>query len=194
MEVPKQRNTKEENKMIKDGEIEQVKKEWSPEKSAQKDTDARWTKKHGKNYFGFKMHTSVDVKHKFIRKFTVTPANVHDSQEFMNVLSSNTNVDIYGDSAYRSQEDEELMKEYGFRSKIQYKGSRSKPLTEKQRETNSIRAKVRARVEHVFGTMRQCMGSTLIRSVGLVRAKKKIGLSCLAYNFKRFTFLSGDIV
>lgn len=33
---------------------------WTPHKRAQKDVDARWTKKHGKNYFCYKLHASVD--------------------------------------------------------------------------------------------------------------------------------------
>ena len=42
----------------------------------QKDADALWTKKNGKSFFGYKNHISVDVKHKLIRKFHVTSAEV----------------------------------------------------------------------------------------------------------------------
>ena len=42
--------------------------------------DARWTKKRDQNPFGYKNHVAVDVKHKFIRKWQVSAANVHDSQ------------------------------------------------------------------------------------------------------------------
>jgi len=45
--VPKQRNTRDENAAIKAGETPEG---WDdkPVKSRQKDTDARWTRKHGK--------------------------------------------------------------------------------------------------------------------------------------------------
>lgn len=60
VEAPKQRNTKEENDQIKQGEVPQ---EWkdNPNKMRQKDTDARWTKKNNKTYYGYKDHVKGDV-------------------------------------------------------------------------------------------------------------------------------------
>jgi len=57
--VPKQRNTREENKTIKGGGVPD---DWasSPAKRSQKDVDARWTKKHGKSHYGYKNHVNVD--------------------------------------------------------------------------------------------------------------------------------------
>src|SRR5512136_3220147 len=77
--VPKQRNSREENKGIKQGEVTE---DCSEQKKRQKDTDARWTKKNGQNYYGYKNHIDVDVKHKLIRSYEVTSASVHDSQVF----------------------------------------------------------------------------------------------------------------
>ena len=73
VEVPKQRNTRQENQKIKSGEMP----DWEENKQRQKDTDARWTKKNGVSYFGYKNHISADVKHKLVRGWTVTPASVH---------------------------------------------------------------------------------------------------------------------
>jgi IS5 family transposase len=83
--VPVQRNSREENKQIKNGEIPAEWKE-KPDKLAQKDVDARWTKKNGKSYYGYKNHINVDVAHGFIRQHSVTDAAVHDSQELDIVL------------------------------------------------------------------------------------------------------------
>jgi transposase, IS5 family len=41
--------------------------EWGEHKGRQKDSDARWTKKHGKSYFGYKNHIDADAEHKLIR-------------------------------------------------------------------------------------------------------------------------------
>ena len=59
MPVPKQRNSREENETVKRGETPA---EWEqkPAKNRQKDKDARWTKKHGKSFFGYKNHVNVD--------------------------------------------------------------------------------------------------------------------------------------
>lgn len=45
----------------------------------QKDKDARWIKKHGKSYFGYKNHVNVDRRHKLIRRYAATDAVEHDS-------------------------------------------------------------------------------------------------------------------
>lgn len=77
--APRQHYKREENETIKAGETP---KDWKdkPAKDRQKDKDARWTKKHGRSYFGDKNHVNVDRKHKLIRRYQVTSASVHDSQ------------------------------------------------------------------------------------------------------------------
>jgi IS5 family transposase len=64
--VPRQRNTREENETIKRG---QTPEDWEkkPAKNRRKDKDARWTKKHGKSFYGYKNHVNADAKHKLIR-------------------------------------------------------------------------------------------------------------------------------
>ena len=43
----------------------------------------------------------------------------------------------------------------------------------------------RVRVEHVFGAQTSDMGGTILKTIGLVRAKAKIGMKNLAYNIRR---------
>ena len=62
------------------------------------------------------------------------------------------------------------------RSRIHRKGRRNKPLSEREKQGNKTRSSVRVRVEHVFGAQfGNDMGGTLVRSVGLVRAKAGSG-------------------
>ena len=118
--VPKQRNSREENKRINQGEIPE---DWREEKKRQEDTDARWTKKNGKNYYGYKNHIDVDVKHKPIRSYEVTSASVHDSQVFETLLDEhNSSRDVWADSAYRSEEKLRELKKRKFREHLQRKG------------------------------------------------------------------------
>jgi IS5 family transposase len=77
VDVPKQRNTREENKRVKAGEVPES---WSENKRRQKDTDARWTKKNNEVHFGYKDHVKVDADSKTITDYAVTGANVHDSE------------------------------------------------------------------------------------------------------------------
>ena len=156
----------------------------------QKDTDARWTKKHGKSHYGYKNHINVDKEHKLIRRYAVTDASVHDSQVFDEVLDEeNSGRSVWADSAYRSEACEEQLREQGYKSRIHRKGTSRRGLNKQERATNHRRSKIRARVEHVFGDQRTRQGNILVRTKGKVRAAVKIGLMNLTYNMRRLEFL-----
>ena len=187
--VPVQRNSRDENEQIKGGETPEA---WSdkPAKRRQKDTDARWTKKHDKSHYGYKNHVAIDCRHKLVRRYRVTDAAVHDSQVLEALLSSdNTARGVWADSAYRSEAIEKQIKEKGLTSRIHRKGHRNRPLRDWEKAGNKNRSRVRARVEHVFGAQQNDMGGTLIRSIGLIRARTRIGLKNLAYNMRRLVGL-----
>jgi len=82
--VPKQRNSREENAKFKESEIPE---NWPENKRRRKDVDACWAKKNDKAFYGYKNHVSVDVKHKFIRSYAVMDAARHDSQVFEQLLT-----------------------------------------------------------------------------------------------------------
>ena len=187
--VPKNRNTRDENKQIKAGKTPEG---WDdkPNMKRQKDEDARWTKKHGKSYYGYKNHINVDKAHKLIRRYAVTDASVHYSQVFDEVLDEeNSGRSVWADSAYRSEAREEKLREQGYKSRIHRKGSSRRALNKQEQATNHRRSKVRARVEHIFGDQRMRQGSILVRTKGKVRASVKIGLMNLTYNMRRLEFL-----
>jgi IS5 family transposase len=187
--VPRQRNTREENRRIKEGEIPEG---WSEQKKRQKDTDARWTQKNGQNHYGYKNHIDVDVKHKLIRSYEVTPASVHDSQVFETLLDEdNSSRDVWADSAYRSEEKLNELKQRRYREHLQRKGCRHKKLTDREIWGNRTRSRIRSRVEHVFGVQAKRAGRLLVRVIGLVRVKTKVGLRNLAYNLDRFSVMVG---
>ena len=181
--VPIQRNRREENRRIKAGEVPE---DWDAPKRRQKDTEARWTKKHGKSDFGDKNHIDVDAEHKLIRDDETTAASVHDSQVFDAVLDpDNADPHVWADSAYRSEATEAALSEAGDESHICEKDQSNQPLTEAQQATNRRRSKVRARVEHVFGFQENSLGGKLIRTIGQARAHVKIGCMNLTYNLMR---------
>ncbi len=189
--APKQRNSREENKQIKEGETPEA---WDsqPNKKRQKDTDARWTKKRNVNYFGYKNHVNVDVQHKFIREYEVTSASVHDSQVVKPILDEdNGGKDVYADSAYVGAEISTHLEAAGLQNCINEKGYRNRPLTEEQMASNRAKSKIRSRVEHVFGVQSQRAGCLILRGIGIARARAKIGLRNLSYNLSRYAILSG---
>jgi len=186
--APRQRNSREENAKIKQGETPE---DWedNPNMLRQKDRDARWTKKHGKTHYGYKNHISIDRKHKLIRHFEVTPASVADNQVFDVLLDpNNTSADVWADAAYRSKAREQSLKDEGYRSHIHTKGQANKPISACQQRANRKRSKLRCRVEHIFAAQ-QAMGGKLVRTIGLARARVKVALTNMVYNLRRWCWL-----
>ena len=184
--VPIQRNSPESNGLIKQ---DAVPVDWGKNKHklAQKDIDARWTKKGGQNHYGYKNHINIDRDTKLIAAHATTDASVHDSQIFDAVLRTPEagGECIWADSAYRSAEQEESLADSQHHSRIHERGYRNKPLTEKQEASNTEKSRIRARVEHVFGYQENSMGGIFLRSIGKARATVGIGMMNLVYNLCR---------
>lgn len=190
VEAPRQRNTREENKQIKEtGTAPEAWKE-NPHKLCQKDTDARWAKKNEVVFYGYKNHIKSDTKTKFIEKFEVTDASVHDSQPVEGLLEEkDAGQPFYADSAYTGEEQDEIYEKKKVVNMVNEKGYRNKPLTEEQKENNKEKSKTRARVEHIFGFVENSMNGSFVRTIGMARAKAKIGMMNLVYNICRCTQL-----
>lgn len=202
--APKQRNTMAEKAAIKDGRIPE---DWQdkPARLAQKDRDARWTVKYTKAKprddgsmpsvdlaipaFGYKNHVSIDRAHGLIRAWTATSASAHDGARLEDVLDrSNTASDVWADTAYRSARNEAMLIARGFVSRIHRKKPKGKPMPERTRIANAHKSKVRSKVEHVFAHQKGLMG-LCVRTIGIARARVKIGLANMAYNMRRLVWL-----
>jgi transposase, IS5 family len=186
IEVPKQRNNREENKEIKEGKTPDSIMS-NPAKKAQKDLDARWTKKNNVSYFGYKNHAKVDSKSKIITDYMVTDASVHDSQVLEELLNKEKDggQDFYADSAYTGVNAEECIESKGMINQVCERGYRNNPLTEAQKQTNREKSKVRSRVEHIFGFMETAMNGMSLKNIGIKRIETVVGLSNLTYNMFR---------
>jgi len=184
VEVPKQRNSREENQAIKEGKMPESFK-GNKNRERQKDTAARWVIKGGKSYYGYKNHVNADVKHKLIQDYAVTSATVGDIHCLESLLfeDAKNEAKVWADGAYHSEKMEQVLKEKGYESRIIRRYGIHHPF---QQRENSRRAKTRKRVEHVFGFMENSLGGKFIRTIGLARATMKIGMMNLVYNFCRY--------
>lgn len=194
VDVPRQRNSREDNAKIKDGETpEDWEKPENEAKKRQKDIDARWTKKNNETHYGYKDHVKVDRDSKIIIEFIVTNAAEHDSQEFVDIVDEKDKV-LHADSAYTGEELEKEIRKKNpdIDMQINEKGYRGHPLTEVQKASNKEKSRTRARVEHVFGHMTNSMGGIFIRSIGIKRARCAIALKNLAYNMSRYAYLKSS--
>jgi IS5 family transposase len=182
--------------------------EWTPARRAQIDRDGRWTIKRGKKreagpggghqrqveiavpVFGYKNHVGIDRAFGFVRRYTVTHAAAYDGGQLGAVLDrDNTASEVWADTAYRSAANLALIERRGLRPQFQRKKPRGKRMPAHIACGNATRARVRSRVEHVFAAQK-CRLGLLIRTVGIGRARVKIGLANLAYNFNRLAWLN----
>ena len=191
---------------IKDGESAAEIWPDQPAKAAQKDVDARWTVKHSRAkpvaegekakpdiaipVFGYKNHIGIDRRYGLIRTWLVSDAAAHDGARRGLVDSSNFASDVWADTAYRSGENERYLKAIGKVSRIHRKKPKGKPLPRRTARANAAKSAVRSRVEHVFAEQKARM-KLVVRTIGIARARTKIGLANLAYNMKRLVWLQG---
>ena len=203
--APRQRNTDDEKRAIKEGRIPQDWKD-KPAKLRQKDRDARWTVKFTKAkpkedgstppvdlaipLFGYQNHVSIDRGFGFIRKWAATDAAAWEGRRLREGLLDKTNTasGVWADTAYRSAVNEAFMARHGFVSHIHRKKPKGRAMPEAIRRANNAKSKIRSRVEHVFAEQKDRMG-LFIRTIGMARATIKIGLANLVYNLKRLLFL-----
>ena len=185
VDVPRQRNSRDDNDKIKKGEVPEsfIKNENVGE---QKDVDARWTKKGNETHYGYKDHVKADAKSKLIEDYVVTDASVHDSQTTDELVKKGDG-ELHADSAYRSEDIEAMLKKKCVRSQIHERAYRGKPLTEGQKQSNRVKSKIRVRIEHIFGQMTNSMSDGLKQKyIGLKRNAVGIGLLNLVYNMLRY--------
>ncbi len=203
--APKQRNTEDEKKAIKEGRVPE---NWKakPARLAHKDREARWTVKFSKAKeradgskppvdiaiptFGYQNHVSIDREHGLIRRWEASDAAAYEGARLREGLldKSNTASAVWADTAYRSKANEEFLEKNGFVSRIHRKKPPGKPMTETTRRANALKSEVRSRVEHVFAVQKDKM-DLFIRTIGLARATVKIGMANLVFNMKRLVFL-----
>ncbi|WP_145198765.1 transposase [Sphingobium sp. B2] len=208
--APRQHMTDEEKALIKEGKAaEEI---WPDEsaKASQKDIDARWTMKRGSlkrsetgearaavpaqimvPMFGYKNHAGIDRTFGFIRKWAVTHAARHDSGAFEDVLDTgNIAQSVWADTAYRSAKNEAAIRRARLKSMIHFRKPKGKPMDRRHQRANAARSKVRSVVEHVFATQKSRM-ALFVRTIGIERARMKIGMANLAYKFKRLVWHEG---
>jgi transposase, IS5 family len=189
VEVPRQRNTREENEIIKSGKVPEAWKD-QPDKLSQKDTDARWTKKNSETFFGYKNHVVTDADSVIITDYKVTDASVHDSQVLPDLITQNQQTEaLFADSAYKSKQTDDKLEELKIKNFIHEKAGRNRPLTTGQKELNKLKSGVRCLIEHVFGCVENTMGGPELEYIGKKRISTGIGLSNLAYNLLRYVQL-----
>jgi IS5 family transposase len=149
-------------------------KERGEQANATRSRDGTWTKKRGRSYFGYKLHTKDDLSSVFINDFEVTTASVHDN-----------NVDL-------TRKGEVCVRDRGYAGSAgrglcinMIKATRGSPLTSVDKELNKFLAKVRAPVEQPFAVIKRIFHAGRVRVTTVVRVKVRMTFVCTCYNLFR---------
>jgi transposase, IS5 family len=205
VEARRPRLTEHEKATLKGGGVPAT---WSPARRAQMDTDGRWTIKRGRQrppatgapqahvatpiavpVFGYKNHLGIDRRYGFIRRFAVTDAATHDGHQLGRLLDpDNTASAVWADSAYRSAANVALLARRRLVPQFPRPKPRGQPMPRQLARGNASRARVRLAVEHVFAAQK-CRLGLVVRSVGLARARTRLGLANLVTNMRRLVWL-----
>ena len=131
------------------------------------------TYKAGQWYFGMKAHIGVDSATGLIHSASVTAASVHDSQQLGHLVHG-AETRLYGDSAYRGQK--QALKEHAPQAKdfTNKRAYRNKPLSERDKETNTTKSQTRAKVEHPFLTLKRHWGFAKACYRGLAKNANRV--------------------
>jgi len=155
---------------------------------ATKDPEAGWHVKkdsrgRAKSTYGFSVHTGVD-EDGFIHRQSVTPGNVHDSQERDTLLLGDETA-LYADAAYSSEETRNKLKRFNIDDQVQRKGHRDHPLSQADKDRNARIAVTRAGGERPFATYKRHYGLARTRFMGLAKNTTAYGIAAMALNIRK---------
>lgn len=153
-----------------------------------KDPEAGWHVKKDsrgrqKSTHGYSVHTGVD-EDGFIHSQSVTPRNVHDSQERDSLILGGEAA-LYADAAYSSKETRDKLEALGIQDHVQRKGYRNNPLSSADKARNDEIAVTRAGGERPFATYKQHYGLARTRFMGLAKNATFYGLAAMAANIRK---------
>lgn len=132
-----------------------------------RDPEMRQTRKGKAWYFGMKVHIGTD-RHGLVHSLTTTHAAQADLTQLPALLHGEERA-LYGDRAYWSEGDRQACEAAGIRYRVNRRGTRQHPVSERWRRINCARSRVRARGEHAFHVVKTLWRFTTVRYRGLAK-------------------------
>lgn len=160
----------------------------APPHQEAKDPEASWAVKQDRPHYGYKAHMSVDKDSELIRRVEITPAHVHDSEVFEELVVGDEE-GVYADKGYCGQERREYLERRGIFCGIMEKAVRGRPLEWWQERKNKFISRVRSAVERRFGVLKERYGYVRVKYGGLERNRYQLFLLASAMNLKRMLSL-----
>lgn len=145
------------------------------------DPEARFGRKGGTRWYGYKIHAGVDMSQGLVTRVAVTPANVEDTKGARHVLPRSGMV--FGDKAYGVGESKKEMARRGLHSGAILKRSAKGKDPDKDRWLTGVRMPY----EGTFARF-----AKRARYRGLVKCQFQAFTSAFAHNLKRLVAIDAD--
>ena len=118
----------------------------------------------------------------------MTSAARHDGAVLREIVTTNnTASEVWADPPTARRSTRPGCNDRGLAIRIHRKKPPRRPMPDHIRRGNATKSRVRSAIEHVFAQQKDRM-RLFIRTVGIERAKAKIGLVNIAYNMRRLIF------
>ena len=145
--------------------------------SSSRDPEMHQTKKGNQWYFGMKAHIGVDAGTGYVHSVTATAAHVHDLDEAVNLVRADDEV-VYADAGYQGAARRPEFAGDGALSGSQWRVAARKGVVKTMpapdREVESRKASVRAKVEHPFLIIKRDFGFIKTRYRGLAKNRNHL--------------------
>lgn len=152
---------------------------------AAREPGARWTRKNGRSYFGYRLHVGADQGSGIIRKVAFTPASTGESPVANGLISGDEKA-VYGDKGYENKHRRARLRAAGIKDRICHRSHKNQAgLPHWQAQRNKGIAKRRAAVERIFGTGKRVFGYVRARSVNFVTNVGQALCFATVYNLRR---------
>jgi IS5 family transposase len=154
------------------------------------DSQAGYTVRKGRPFFGYKAHIAVDQTHTLIRQVTLTDAAVHDSQEFEHVVQGDEEM-VVADKAYWSAKRSRWCQHRNIFNGILRKRIQGQAINPTTLQVNRLLSRIRCGIEKIFGWWKRCTGYRQVRYRGRTRNRLELEFKSICWNLKRLVSVTG---
>jgi IS5 family transposase len=154
--------------------------------TGKRDSEMHQTKKGNQWHFGMKAHIGVDVDSGLVHTVVGTAANVHDVTQAHKLLHGQE-TDAFTDSGYQGVDKRDETQELDVAWHVAMRPGKRKALDKTSQlgslldKLETIKARIRAKVEHPFRVIKQQFGHTKTRYKGLMKNTQQLNtLSALS--------------
>jgi IS5 family transposase len=146
---------------------------------------ASFTRKGGRNHFGYHLHVGVDQGSRLIRRLALTPAHVNESLVADALICGDERA-VLADKGYENKERRARLKALGIKDRIMHRSHKNQDaLPPWQAKRNALIAPRRAPVEGVFGNFKRLYGRARVRYRNFLHNLADFYRLATAYNLRR---------